>query len=338
MPTPHIPPDIPEVEVYADDDPRVPLVQEARGRPAPEEEPEELVEPGEGEAEEEEEDPLAAERAALALKEEKIKREIAKEREKRRRANNKAAALQRQVEELLAAQQPAPSAPPKVVLPFDEDGNPILTPEAIRQVQGHSPKPSTAPKQPTPAQTDAGRDSYESMKDALLDEDPAYGRIFSRLERATKDLALGVQEAVQDGESLSSTEEVLDYLESSDFGSEFRERYPEIDDIDAFVQAIQSTRAARRLAQKLHKGANGARETKEPTPSSDNSRPQKEDLTSETRRRIREKASQTGRARSTSSNLPISLEEASRLSPEEILRLPREKRAAVDKLLREARF
>jgi len=301
-------------------DPREELLEEARGG-EPEPEPEETTE----------EEPLSEIdqiRAQMAEQERAIRREIGRERERRRRAVRKAEVLERQVGELIA-QQTARETPTHVRLEHDDEGNPILSRDALARLQAppktrETPQPQATPPPPS------GSNSYQRMKDSLVDEDPSYGDIFTRLEAATKDLARGLEEAAQDGETLNTADEVAEYLETSELGSDLKRRYPEIEDVDEFLRAVQSSRVARKMAERIHMAAKKA-EKKPETPA----RTPAPDLTGAVRNRIREKANQSTRSRPTTEVVDgISLDQAAQMDPEQMLALPAATRERLKAALR----
>lgn len=304
-------------------DPKAVLLEETRGAaPYPEAETE-------GADAIDAEEPLS-EAAQLRIemedREKAIRKLIVTERERRRRAVRRSEVLERQVQELVHQNQARPNANARVKLDLDDDGIPVLTQEALERVQ---PKAAVKGTERSDAATQ-GRESYEKMKDALIEDDQEYDPIFKRLESCTKDLVRTIEEAQRDGETLSTPDDVVEFLETSDMGSELRARYPEVEDYEDLVRAISSNRAARKLAQKIllaskkqpDKRPNGA-------PSSTG------DLTSTARARIREKANQAARSRpGVSGQEGVSIEDAAKMDPETLLSLPRAQREKIKANLR----
>jgi len=254
-------------------------------------------------------------RTEMASKEQALERKIAKVREQRRRANRRAEVLEGHVRELVARTQTTPAA---VRLEHDEEGNPILTRDAVTKAIAQVQPQNTQALE----KAHAAAAGYVAMKDSLIDGDDTYQGIFTRLEGIAKELHAAAQ---AEGETLSTPDEVADFIESSDLGTELGAKYPEVTDWEEYGRALTSTRAARKLAEKIRTATkapqNGSGKNHALAPVSD--------LTSSVRDRIRNKANQTGRSRSTGAETGISLEEASKMTPEQLLALPLEKREKV---------
>jgi hypothetical protein len=259
-------------------------------------------------------------RTELAEKEQALERKIAKVREQRRRANRRAEVLEGHVRELVARTQTTPAA---VRLDHDDEGNPILTRDAVTKAIAQVQPQNTQALEK--AQVAAA--GYGAMKESLIDQDDTYQGIFTRLEGIANELHAAAQ---AEGETLNTPDDVADFMETSDLGTNLRAKYPEVSDWEEYGRAVTSTRAARKLAEKIRAAAkkpptNGSGKNHAPAPVSD--------LTSGVRDRIRSKANQTGRSRSTGAETDISLEEAAHMTPEQ-LALPLDKREKVRAAIR----
>ena len=300
------------------------LLAEARGEEPVEEAPEPEPEP---EPEPTEVDLL---RAQMLESQRKMDQRFQEEKERRRRITRRAEALERQVQELVGQQQSA-AQPTHVKLEYDADGTPILPVSALRQITA-PPAPRASAAQPDSEDSPAA--AYQRTRASLIAQDPAYEPIFTRLETLAREVVVGLREATRDGEMLRSTDDVIDYLDNSDFGATLKERYPEIPDWESVVPAIDSARSARKLAERVYKARSSdpAPTPKTPVTPKASAAPT-QDLTSAARARMKERAVPI-RSRTPVGDGGIALEDAAKLTPEELLDMPAAKRASIQAALR----
>jgi hypothetical protein len=296
---------------------------------APEGEDETKDAEGEGDEEPTEEDPWEKERAEYDAKVVALRRDMFHERNKRQ-------AMEEEVRQLREAAQakavePAPKvSEERVQVEFDEDGVAYVPASALQKLAPQAPpaQPLTPAGQPPPQvqQMQArAKERYDTIKAGAIKADPAREEPWNDIEAGYNEVTVALQEATSKGITFRSEDEALEYLDVEGISNEVLEKHPSINSMESLIAASRSDRALLRLVD----SAVDASETTEEEPGEEKAPLQEPKRTPASR--LSKKPRGIGSSRGRGRQSKTTLEEVASMDPEELISLPDDVVARLEK-------